>query len=164
MWLGEFDGEHTTSIEPPGAPAGRHVVQGLHSMSNRDIIVTGGSSGATFPLKTILSALPPNLPAAVFIRTSHPGSQPWSACDRDLSGSSPASPSPTRPGVARYQSWVNIETWLTGRERVCRHFILQRSHKAHNFRSSTFARLLAELAFMVAGSSPTGPTTSFAAI
>src|SRR5690349_23639717 len=36
-------------------------------MSNRDIIVIGGSSGATAPLKTILGALPSDLPAAVFI-------------------------------------------------------------------------------------------------
>lgn len=36
-------------------------------MSNRDIIVIGGSSGATAPLKTILGALPADLPAAVFI-------------------------------------------------------------------------------------------------
>ena len=36
-------------------------------MSNRDIIVIGGSSGATAPLKIILGALPADLPAAVFI-------------------------------------------------------------------------------------------------
>lgn len=36
-------------------------------MSNRDIIVIGGSSGATAPLKTILRALPDDLPAAVFV-------------------------------------------------------------------------------------------------
>ncbi len=36
-------------------------------MSNRDIIVIGGSSGATSPLKTILGSLPADLPAAVFI-------------------------------------------------------------------------------------------------
>lgn len=36
-------------------------------MSNRDIIVIGGSSGATAPLKTILGALPADLPAAVFV-------------------------------------------------------------------------------------------------
>src|SRR4051812_27880816 len=36
-------------------------------MSNRDIVVIGGSSGATAPLKTILGALPENFPAAVFI-------------------------------------------------------------------------------------------------
>ena len=36
-------------------------------MSNRDIIVIGGSSGATAPLKTILGTLPSDLPAAVFI-------------------------------------------------------------------------------------------------
>ncbi|MDA9544950.1 glutamate methylesterase [Bradyrhizobium sp. CCBAU 45321] len=36
-------------------------------MSNRDIIVIGGSAGATQPLKQILSRLPPDLPAAVFI-------------------------------------------------------------------------------------------------
>ncbi len=36
-------------------------------MSNRDIIVIGGSSGATTPLKAILGALPADLPAAVFI-------------------------------------------------------------------------------------------------
>jgi len=36
-------------------------------MSNRDIIVIGGSSGVTAPLKTILGALPSDLPAAVFI-------------------------------------------------------------------------------------------------
>ncbi|ACL58662.1 chemotaxis protein CheB [Methylobacterium nodulans] len=36
-------------------------------MSNRDIIVIGGSSGATAPLKMVLGALPENLPAAVFI-------------------------------------------------------------------------------------------------
>jgi len=37
------------------------------SMSNRDIIVIGGSAGATAPLKQILSRLPPDLPAAVLI-------------------------------------------------------------------------------------------------
>ncbi|MGN6489855.1 MAG: chemotaxis protein CheB [Devosia sp.] len=36
-------------------------------MSNHDIIVIGGSAGATAPLKDILSRLPPDLPAAVFI-------------------------------------------------------------------------------------------------
>ena len=36
-------------------------------MSNRDIIVIGGSAGATAPLKKILAALPTDLPAAVFI-------------------------------------------------------------------------------------------------
>ena len=36
-------------------------------MSNRDIVVIGGSSGATAPLKAILRALPEDLPAAVFI-------------------------------------------------------------------------------------------------
>ena len=33
-------------------------------MGNRDIIVIGGSSGATAPMKTILRALPEDLPAA----------------------------------------------------------------------------------------------------
>lgn len=36
-------------------------------MINRDIIVIGGSSGATAPLKRILADLPPDVPAAVFI-------------------------------------------------------------------------------------------------
>ncbi|MBV9749246.1 MAG: chemotaxis protein CheB [Acetobacteraceae bacterium] len=36
-------------------------------LNNRDIIVIGGSSGATAPLKLILAALPADLPAAVFI-------------------------------------------------------------------------------------------------
>ena len=36
-------------------------------MSNRDIIVIGGSSGSTAPLKAILGALPKDLPAAIFI-------------------------------------------------------------------------------------------------
>ena len=36
-------------------------------MSNRDIIVIGGSSGATAPLKEILGRLPADLPAAVFV-------------------------------------------------------------------------------------------------
>lgn len=36
-------------------------------MSNRDIVVIGGSSGATAPLKAILHALPEGFPAAVFI-------------------------------------------------------------------------------------------------
>ncbi|MDD1536281.1 MULTISPECIES: chemotaxis protein CheB [unclassified Bradyrhizobium] len=36
-------------------------------MVNRDIIVIGGSAGATAPLKQILSRLPPDLPAAVLI-------------------------------------------------------------------------------------------------
>ncbi|MBZ6075614.1 chemotaxis protein CheB [Microvirga puerhi] len=36
-------------------------------MSNRDIIVIGGSSGATNPLKQILGSLPADLPAAVFV-------------------------------------------------------------------------------------------------
>ncbi|BAM88911.1 CheB methylesterase [Bradyrhizobium oligotrophicum S58] len=36
-------------------------------MSNRDIIVIGGSSGATAPLKDILGRLPRDVPAAVFV-------------------------------------------------------------------------------------------------
>jgi two-component system chemotaxis response regulator CheB len=36
-------------------------------MNKHDIIVIGGSSGATGPLKAILGKLPPDLPAAVFI-------------------------------------------------------------------------------------------------
>src|SRR3954465_9561267 len=36
-------------------------------MANRDIIVIGGSSGATSPLKAILGSLPADLPAAVFV-------------------------------------------------------------------------------------------------
>ncbi|RVU14649.1 chemotaxis protein CheB [Methylobacterium oryzihabitans] len=36
-------------------------------MTHRDIIVIGGSSGATAPLKAILHALPPDLAAAVFV-------------------------------------------------------------------------------------------------
>jgi two-component system chemotaxis response regulator CheB len=36
-------------------------------MSNRDIVVIGGSSGATAPLKAILGVLPEDFPAAVFI-------------------------------------------------------------------------------------------------
>jgi two-component system, chemotaxis family, protein-glutamate methylesterase/glutaminase len=36
-------------------------------MSNRDIIVIGGSAGATAPLKALLAKLPTDLPAAVFI-------------------------------------------------------------------------------------------------
>lgn len=36
-------------------------------MANRDIIVIGGSSGATAPLKDILGRLPADLPAAVFV-------------------------------------------------------------------------------------------------
>jgi two-component system, chemotaxis family, protein-glutamate methylesterase/glutaminase len=36
-------------------------------MSNRDIIVIGGSSGAAGPLKEILGRLPADLPAAVFV-------------------------------------------------------------------------------------------------
>ena len=36
-------------------------------MSNRDIIVIGGSAGATAPLRDILGRLPADLPAAVFV-------------------------------------------------------------------------------------------------
>lgn len=36
-------------------------------MGNRDIIVIGGSAGATAPLKEILARLPSDLPAAVFV-------------------------------------------------------------------------------------------------
>ena len=36
-------------------------------MSNRDIVVIGGSAGATAPLKQILGRLPADLPAAVFV-------------------------------------------------------------------------------------------------
>ena len=36
-------------------------------MSNRDIIVIGGSAGATAPLKEILGRLPSTIPAAIFI-------------------------------------------------------------------------------------------------
>jgi len=36
-------------------------------MSNRDVIVIGGSAGATAPLKAILARLPPDLPAAVLV-------------------------------------------------------------------------------------------------
>src|SRR5690242_943365 len=36
-------------------------------MSNRDIVVIGGSAGATSPLKMILGALPAGIPAAIFV-------------------------------------------------------------------------------------------------
>ena len=36
-------------------------------MGNRDILVIGGSAGATAPLKAILGGFPPDLPAAVFV-------------------------------------------------------------------------------------------------
>src|SRR5262245_45950650 len=36
-------------------------------MNNRDIIVIGGSAGATAPLQRILRAFPADLPAAVFV-------------------------------------------------------------------------------------------------
>ena len=36
-------------------------------MSSRDIIVVGGSAGASGPLKSILAKLPADLPAAVFV-------------------------------------------------------------------------------------------------
>ncbi|WP_099902026.1 chemotaxis protein CheB, partial [Methylobacterium frigidaeris] len=36
-------------------------------MANRDIVVIGGSSGATTPLRAILGALAPDLPAAIFV-------------------------------------------------------------------------------------------------
>ena len=36
-------------------------------MANRNIIVIGGSSGATAPLKAILGQFPPDFPAAVFV-------------------------------------------------------------------------------------------------
>lgn len=39
----------------------------MSDLNNRNIIVIGGSSGATAPLKAILGALPADLPAAVFI-------------------------------------------------------------------------------------------------
>jgi len=39
----------------------------MSDLNIHDIIVIGGSSGATAPLKMILAALPPDLPAAVFI-------------------------------------------------------------------------------------------------
>lgn len=54
----------------PPASAGRAANQakrGERGLSNRDIIVIGGSSGATVPLKAILGALPQDLPASVFI-------------------------------------------------------------------------------------------------
>src|SRR3712207_661591 len=35
-------------------------------MNNRDIVVIGGSSGATAPLKALLGVLPSDFPAAVF--------------------------------------------------------------------------------------------------
>ena len=46
---------------------GKLAFEALGSMSNRDIIVIGGSSGATAPLKEILGRLPADLPAAVFV-------------------------------------------------------------------------------------------------
>src|SRR6185437_3537496 len=36
-------------------------------LSNRDIIVIGGSSGASVPLKEVLSGLPADVPAAIFV-------------------------------------------------------------------------------------------------
>jgi two-component system chemotaxis response regulator CheB len=36
-------------------------------MANRDLVVIGGSAGATQPLRTILRSLPADLPAAVLI-------------------------------------------------------------------------------------------------
>ncbi len=39
----------------------------METILNRDIVVIGGSSGATAPLKTLLAALPQDFPAAVFV-------------------------------------------------------------------------------------------------
>ncbi len=39
----------------------------MDQVLNRDIVVIGGSSGATAPLKTMLGALAPDLPAALFV-------------------------------------------------------------------------------------------------
>ena len=39
----------------------------MSHLNNRDIIVIGGSSGATAPLRSILGSLPADLPAAVFV-------------------------------------------------------------------------------------------------
>jgi two-component system chemotaxis response regulator CheB len=36
-------------------------------LSNRDIVVIGGSSGASVPLKAVLSGLPADVPAAIFV-------------------------------------------------------------------------------------------------
>jgi two-component system chemotaxis response regulator CheB len=36
-------------------------------LSNRDIVVIGGSSGATLPLKEVLGRLPTDIPAAIFV-------------------------------------------------------------------------------------------------
>lgn len=67
--------DHRPKISPRGlfpwarnqSSRERFNIEERGDMANRDIIVIGGSSGATIPLKAILGTLPADLPAAVFV-------------------------------------------------------------------------------------------------
>ncbi len=83
---------------PKPSRVGRHRHGGVpghedgprYGTNHRDIVVIGGSSGAAAPLKTILGALAPDLPAAVFVRAARARPQPRPAGDRDGGGDPPA--------------------------------------------------------------------------
>src|SRR5262245_16728296 len=89
-------------------------------MSNRDIIVIGGSAGASAPLKAILSKLPPDLPAAVFIVLHIPA--------QGIGILSTVASSATKLPVRQAESGMIIENGHVYLAAPDRHLLLYESH------------------------------------
>src|SRR5262245_40258468 len=89
-------------------------------MGNRDIIVIGGSAGATAPLKDILGRLPADLPAAVFIVLHVPA--------KGIGILSTVASSATRLPVRHAESGMVIENGHVYLAAPDRHLILAKSH------------------------------------
>src|ERR1700749_901871 len=89
-------------------------------MSNRDIIVIGGSSGATAPLKQILEQLPVHLPAAVFVVLHIP--------PRGIGILSTVTSSASRMPVVQAESGMVIENGHVYLAAPDRHLLLRESH------------------------------------
>jgi two-component system, chemotaxis family, protein-glutamate methylesterase/glutaminase len=89
-------------------------------MSNRDIIVIGGSSGATAPLKQILERLPADLPAAVFVVLHIPA--------RGIGILSTVASAVTRLPVLQAESGMVIKNGHIYLAAPDRHLLLYQSH------------------------------------
>ena len=89
-------------------------------MSNRDIIVIGGSAGASAPLKAILAKLPPDLPAAIFIVLHIPA--------QGIGILSTVASSATKLPVRQAESGMIIENGHVYLAAPDRHLLLYESH------------------------------------
>jgi two-component system chemotaxis response regulator CheB len=77
------------------------------NLGNRDIIVVGGSAGSLEPLRAMMSALPADFPAAVFV-VVHIGQSSHLAAILDRAGPLPAAPAESGAPVEHGRVYVGV--------------------------------------------------------